>query len=64
MATAVSGKVMTITAPTFIGEAVWRKRGSKWTCIAAGPVLKWMIGKPYPEVWRYLQRKHWSVAWR
>lgn len=63
MATMANAKVMTVTAPTFIDRAQWRKRGSKWTCIDAGPVLRWMIGKPYHEVWRYLQRQHWTVGW-
>ncbi len=62
MATATA-KVMTITAPTFIAQATWRKRGSKWTCINAGPALQWMIGKPYQDVWRYVERRHWSIAW-
>jgi hypothetical protein len=54
---------MKVTAPTFHDEALWRKRGSKWTCISAGPVLHWMIGKPYHEVSRYIERKGWRVIW-
>ena len=63
MATTVQGKVMKVTAPTFHDEALWRKRGSRWTCISAGPVLHWMIGKPYHEVSRYIERKGWRVIW-
>jgi hypothetical protein len=29
----------------------------------AGPVLHWMIGKPYHEVSRYIERKGWRVVW-
>ena len=54
MAATAHGKVMKVTAPNFHDEALWRKRGSKWTCISAGPVLHWMIGKPYHEVSRYI----------
>jgi hypothetical protein len=49
------------TAPTFHDETLWQA-GSKWTCIA-GPVLHWMIGKPYHEVSRYIERKGWRVIW-
>lgn len=63
MAATVHGKVMKVTAPTFHDEALWRKRGSRWTCISAGPVLHWMIGKPYHEVSRYIERKGWRVIW-
>mgnify|MGYP006361499829 FL=1 len=63
MAATVNGKVMKVTAPTFHDEALWRKRGSRWTCISAGPVLHWMVGKPYHEVSRYIERKGWRVIW-
>lgn len=63
MAASVLGKVMKVTAPGFHGEALWRKRGSRWTCINAAPVLRWMVGKSYQEVFRYLQRKGWRVIW-
>jgi hypothetical protein len=55
--------MMTVVAPHFSDQALWRKRGSKWTCINAGPVLRWMIGKPYHEVFRYLERKGWKIGW-
>lgn len=29
----------------------------------AGPVLHWMVGKPYHEVSRYIERKGWRVIW-
>ncbi len=63
MAATAQGKVMKVTAPTFRDEALWRRRGSRWTCISAGPVLHWMIGKPYHEVSRYIERKGWRVIW-
>ena len=63
MSASVLPKVMKVTAPEFHGEAVWRKRGSRWTCVSAVPVLRWMIGKPYHEVFRYLQRKGWRIIW-
>ncbi|MCZ7656272.1 MAG: hypothetical protein M5R42_21465 [Rhodocyclaceae bacterium] len=43
---------------SFVAQA-----GSKWTCISAGPILHWMIGKPYHEVSRYIERKGWRVIW-
>ena len=63
MADTAHGKVMKVTAPNFHDEALWRRRGSKWTCISAGPVFHWMIGKPYHEVSRYIERKGWRVIW-
>ncbi len=62
MATTAQGKVMKVVAP-FRDEALWRKRGSRWTCIRTGPLLHWMIGKPYHEVSRYIERKGWRVVW-
>ena len=63
MAASVPGKVMKVTAPNFRGEALWRKKGARWMCISAGPVLQWMVGKPYQDVIGYLERKGWRVVW-
>lgn len=62
MAAPSHGKVMKVTAP-FHAEALWCRRGSKWTCISAGPLLRWMVGKAYHEVSRYIERKGWRVIW-
>lgn len=54
---------MTVVAPNFIGQAVWSRRVANWTCLSARPVLRWMIGKAYHEVFPYLERKGWKIGW-
>lgn len=63
MASTLQPRLMTVVAPHFTGQAVWGKHGSQWTCESAGPVLRWMIGKRYHEVFRYLERKGWKIGW-
>ena len=53
--------LLRVEAPHFVAGAIWLR--DPWRCIDAAPILKWMVGKPAPDVARYLQKKRWPYNW-
>lgn len=51
--------LLRVVAPHFVAGAIWENN----QCIAAAPILKWMIGKSPGYVRDYLKRKKWTYQW-
>lgn len=56
-------RLLRVEAPHFVAGAVWVREGAGWRCVEVAPILRWMVGKPAPEVGAYLKRKGWAYEW-
>lgn len=43
--------------------AIWQRGADGWVCVAAAPILRWMVGQSAAGVAAYLKRKGWAYAW-
>lgn len=57
MKTQVSEKLLRIVAPHYVAAAVWQNNGSGWRCVAAAPIIGWMVGQDAQTIANYLNNK-------
>lgn len=56
--------ILRVVAPHFVAGAVWEINSKGiWECVAAAPVISWMIGKPGQDTKRYIAKKKWDCQW-
>lgn len=55
--------LLRVTAPHFVAGAVYEKRGGEWKCIAAAPIIAYLLKLDAMSAGDYLTRKRWTFEW-
>ena len=55
--------LLVVTAPHFVAGAVYVKRGDRWHCIRAAPIIAYLQKLDTASARDYLTRKRWTFEW-